>query len=99
MRLPHDQQCEMNLLKRMNTQHKLGIQVDYSLSEDLQRALERLQLKDWIRLIDVATIEASCGKLMRIFLVMPPAVAWYEQIVAQQRENEKKIAHQTILSM
>lgn len=56
--------------------HKFAIQLGYTLDRDEQDALERLMLRDWIRLIDISTVAAMPGKLMRIFRIMPEAVAW-----------------------
>lgn len=42
-----------------------------------QDALERLMMRDWIRLIDVSPAPTSGRGLYRIFRVMPEAVEWF----------------------
>lgn len=76
--MTQEERAEYKVLALMTPDtHKFAIQVNYPLSEEKQQALERLQLRDWIRLIDVADVSAFPGVLMRIFLVMPQAVTWY----------------------
>lgn len=56
---------------------KFCIEIAQRVSEDQQAALERLQLRDWVRLIDISPVATMPGKLFRIFRVMPVAVEWY----------------------
>jgi hypothetical protein len=57
---------------------KLAIQVEYVFQDEkAQKVFEDLLLKDWLRLIDVAPIAISNGKLMKIYRVMPEAIKWY----------------------
>lgn len=56
---------------------KFCIEIAQRVSEDQQAALERLQLRDWIRLIDISPVAAMPGKIFRVFRVMPVAVEWY----------------------
>lgn len=78
------EECEEYRFLMMMTKetHKFAISVQVVLEPDRQHALERLQLKDWIRLIDVSMVAASHGQVMRVFKVMPEAVAWYENVKA-----------------
>lgn len=57
--------------------HKFAIDVFWSGDPAQHQALERMLLRDWIRLIDVSTVAHMPGHLLRIFLVRPEAVAWY----------------------
>ena len=40
--------------------------------------LERLQLRDWVKLIDVSLIANATG-VFRIFRIMPEALEWFKQ--------------------
>lgn len=74
-----DEEAEFRLLHLMTAgTHKFAIEVGYPLDDEQQLAFERLMLKDWIRLIDVSSVVASHGRLMRVFRVMPEAVEWYK---------------------
>ena len=75
---PEEEDAERELLSLMTRDtHKFAIAVDFQLTQAQQHALERLQLRDWIRLIDVSVISVSYGKIVRVFRVMPEAVRWY----------------------
>jgi len=53
-------EAEFRLLQLMTgDSRKFAIEVGYPLNDEQQVALERLMLKDWIRLIDVSPIMAS----------------------------------------
>jgi len=73
-----DEAAEFDLLALMtHDTRKFAISVGYPVLS-VQQALERLQLRDWVRLVDVTTIAATEGKaLMRVFRVMPAAVKWH----------------------
>ena len=73
--------------------YKMAIEVGCPLEEPLQTALERLQVRDWVRLIDVSPIAALRGKLLRIFRVMPDAVQWMES-VRRPTDEEREAMHQ-----
>lgn len=75
---------ELRVLSKMTTDtHKIGIELGLVPIQPLQEALERLQLRDAIRLIDVCPVFCAPGKLMRVFKVMPDAVNWYEKARAE----------------
>ena len=80
-----DEHAEHALLSLMTSEtHKFAIAVDYPLTQAQQDALERLQLRDWIRLIDVSSIAcmpvtAFPVAVFRVFHVMPEAVRWFEK--------------------
>ncbi len=77
-----EQAYEYDLLQLANEHGKFAIAVNYPLSRHQQQALERLQVRQWVQLIDVACTESSSGQLMRIFLVSSSAKLWkttYEQ--------------------
>ena len=72
---------ELELLRLMTKDtHKFALPINYPLTPGQQAALERLMLRDWIRLIDISRIANSDypSTLCRVFRVMPEAVAWYE---------------------
>lgn len=48
-----------------------------------QQAFERLQLRDWIRLIDIKPMAGPGTVLIRLFMAMPDAVAWHRAKRAQ----------------
>lgn len=77
-----DDEDEYEILRYMTSDtHKFVIQVGLTLPQNLQNALERLMLRDWIRLIDISPTPTATGdhRLMRVFRAMPAAVEWYER--------------------
>ena len=88
--LTHEE-AEMSLLSLMTADtHKFAligcnskISLGYVLDDQRQHALERLMLKDWVRLIDVEPISIYPDHMLRIFRVMPEAVAWYAAELAK----------------
>ena len=75
-----DTEAELAILSHMTPgTKKFAVAVGFVFDERHQHAFERLMLRDWIRLIDVAVTLESRGQPMRIFRVMPEAVAWYKQ--------------------
>jgi hypothetical protein len=59
---------------------RLAISFGYALQSSQQQALERLQRRDWVRLIDVSpTRESGPHMVMRAFHVMEPALRWFEK--------------------
>lgn len=75
-----DEEIEHTLLALMTPDtKKLAIEYGYQFDDRAQLALERLQLRDWIRLIDISPVHAAPGRVMRVFRVMPEAVAWFER--------------------
>lgn len=78
-----EEEVEYGVLGLM-TEHtyKFAIEIGYRGTQEFQDALERLQNRPWIRLIDVSLIdgaENARGRIMRIFRVLPDAVAWYRR--------------------
>lgn len=70
-----EEKAELELLKLSSEKGKFAIAVGYPMSQEQQDALERLQLRDWIRLIDVSTIEHDKKfRLFRVFMLTPPAL-------------------------
>lgn len=86
-----DEANEYAILSLMTPEtKKFGIEIGQQLPEDKQAALERLQLRDWVRLIDVSPVAAMPGKIFRIFLVMPVAVEWYTARTVELAFKQKK---------
>ena len=81
VRVPYfsaSEHAEYRILAMMTEDtHKFAIQVGYPLDEAQQAALERLLLRDWVRLIDVTPVAIAPDRTVRVFRVMPEAVAWY----------------------
>ena len=64
------QAAEQKLLGMANGLGKFAIAVGARLTDAEQLALERLQLDDRVRLIDVSTIAEMPGHLFRVFMVI-----------------------------
>lgn len=74
---------ELAILQRANEKGKFAIPVISNvLSNEADSALERLQLREWIRLIDVTFISPSPmpqlppHAVYRVFMLTPQALAW-----------------------
>lgn len=72
-----DEMAEYKVLKLANELGKFALEVASSTGID-QNALERLQLRGWVRLIDVSPIAAYPGRLFRVFAASPEALTWYK---------------------
>jgi len=73
---------EFEILRHMTEETRtFAVPLGVALPQKLQDALERLMLRDWIRLIDVSPTPTATGdlRLMRVFRVMPIAVEWYQR--------------------
>lgn len=77
--MTEDETAERDLLALANERGKFGVEVGYPLDERRQEALERLQERDWIRLIDVSTTAVSQGKVLRLFLLTKAALDWLKK--------------------
>ncbi len=92
--LSREEQAEYYLLLFAELEnHKMSIEVGCPLQVSLQQALERMQMRDWIRLIDVSPIAALPGKLLRIFRVMPVGILWMDGI-ERPIDEEREAMHQ-----
>jgi len=69
---------------------KFVVEIGQALSQPQQDALERLMLRDWIRLIDISPIGSMPGKIFRVFRVMPVAVEWYTARSVEIAFEQKK---------
>lgn len=83
-----DESAEAEILAIMNDKGKFVVPIDAGLDQQQQDALERLMLRDWIRLIDVSPASQAAPhspfQLYRVFRVMPVAVSWFKKFT---REN------------
>jgi hypothetical protein len=71
---------ERQLLSLMSDEFTFGIALTAPLTPDQQFALERLQKREWIRLIDVSIIAfGRPGEVYRKFLVTAPALKWLKR--------------------
>lgn len=59
--------AEFSVLGLANDKRKFALEIGFIGGQSFQDALERAQLKFWIRLIDVSPISEYPGKLFRIF--------------------------------
>jgi hypothetical protein len=76
-RVTTDEEDEAEVLSFMTeSTYKFVVQVGVNLGARTQAALERLMMRDWIRLIDVSTIQGQFG-IYRVFRVEPEAVEWF----------------------
>jgi hypothetical protein len=77
--MTEDEKAEFEILSLMTPDtHKFAIGI-LPFPAHIQFALERLQLRDWIRLIDISPVSATEKPILcRIFRAMPEAIAWHE---------------------
>jgi hypothetical protein len=73
-----DQSEELKILRLASGKGKFAIPVGARMGPSAQFALERLQERDWIRLIDLAPL-ASMPGLYRVFLLTKPALAFLKK--------------------
>lgn len=71
--------AEYDVLSHMNENGKFVIPLGLVLEQHYQDALERLMLRDWIRLIDISPCSTTgmAMVLQRVFIAMPAAREWY----------------------
>lgn len=75
-----EQQHEYEILKLANESGKFAIEVGTDPGgKDLQFALERLQTRRWITLIDISPISEYPGLLFRLFLASDEAMTWFRE--------------------
>jgi hypothetical protein len=75
MSLLPEQVAELEFLRLTSEFGKFAVSVGARLTSDQQGALERLQVRRWITLIDVTPLPIEPG-LFRVFLLEEPARAW-----------------------
>lgn len=81
-----DESVELEIMNLATaTTNKVVVKVDAYLGPERQSALERLQLRGWLRLIDVASINATHGALARIFVLSPAALKWRDDPASRNR--------------
>jgi hypothetical protein len=77
---PEEEQEELKLLRLASERGKFAIAVGYPSPQEQQDALERLQEREWIRLIDVSTINVDDKlRLYRVFLLSKDALAFLKR--------------------
>jgi hypothetical protein len=70
---------EFRILALMTAEtRKFVAPLGMAFAQEQQDALERLMLRDWIRLIDISYAPTAGPGMFRVFRVMPEAIAWYE---------------------
>lgn len=71
-----DDEAQAEILGMASENGKMAIELGLIPKPPLQLALERLQLRGWLRLIDVTPISAVPDRMFRIFLASDEAQAW-----------------------
>jgi hypothetical protein len=80
-----DQREELKLLRLASEKGTFAIGLGANMGKDQQFALERLQIREWIKLIDVTPIAAgrtlATGgvPVYRVFLLAKPALAFLKR--------------------
>jgi hypothetical protein len=78
--LTDEERAELSLLQLASEKGKFAISIGHRLSNERQFALERLQERDWIRLIDVTPITTAGPRdLLRVFMLNAPALAFLKR--------------------
>ena len=73
-----DELAEYEVLKLANENGKFAVEYGAGLSGQQQiDALERMQLRREVILIDMSPLAAYPGKVFRVFLVTPEKLAWF----------------------
>jgi hypothetical protein len=76
--MTEDEAEELKLLKLSSEKGKFAVGIGHKMSPAAQLALERLQEREWIRLIDVTPIAEGPG-VYRVFLLTKPALAFLKR--------------------
>ncbi len=79
------EQAEFAIFKLANEEGKFAIEVGYVLSRPIQKALEQMMMKDWVRLIDLSSVGCVPGRFMRVFRMMPEALAHYRALAKESQ--------------
>lgn len=79
--MTEDEQQEYEVLKLATQEGAFAIEMGL-LMEPVERqlALERLQRRRWITLIDIAPVKQHPGRLFRVFLASPEAMTWFRRV-------------------
>lgn len=72
-----DQKAEVEILGLANEMGKFALELSFVGTPEQQQALERLQVRRWITLADVAPVAAYPGRLFRVFVASDEALAWH----------------------
>jgi hypothetical protein len=74
-----DERFEYEVLSLANEGGKFAIQIGMIMGPDLQNALQRLQERRWVMLIDISPVAIEPGALFRIFLASDDALSWWRK--------------------
>lgn len=74
--MTENQQFEFAILCLANEFGKFALEVGHTGDKDFQLALERLQIRRWVMLIDVSQISIHRDKLFRLFMISQEAYEW-----------------------
>lgn len=78
--MTNEERHEAKILRLANEHGKFAIELGFIGSVDQQQALERLQLRRWILLIDISGVVSHPGRLFRVFMASDEAMAWRAKI-------------------
>jgi hypothetical protein len=90
-RLKTDEEIQAHILGlRTTDRNKFAVALDYVWPSDQhQYVFESLMLRGWIQLIDISRLAAApSAGYMRIFRVLPDAIAWHVQWTADNPKKE-----------
>lgn len=75
-----DQIAEFGVLKMANEHGAFALQLGVPLMPPpLQFALERMQRRGWVTLIDLSPISEHPDRLFRVFLASSAALTWFRR--------------------
>ena len=75
-----DEAAEYTVLKMANDKGKFAVQVGTRMNTVAdQFALERLQERGWVNLIDITPLAHGTTAMFRVFLASKAAMTWFRQ--------------------
>jgi hypothetical protein len=77
--MTNEEREEYELLQLADPQGVFAVGVGLIVPQMKQSALDRLQRRHWIALVEIGAI-SSDGRLMRIFMVSEAALEWFRMI-------------------
>ena len=80
-----EDEADLKLFSLASEKRKFAIAVGHFPGQDLQDALERAQVRDHVRLIDVSTVSATLS-LMRVFMLTDTGM---ERLAALSRDRRQ----------
>lgn len=79
--MTEDERHEYEVLKLATEGGTFAIEIAVRMNPlEKQFALERLQRRRWITLIDISPVNQHPGRLFRVFLASPEAMTWFRRV-------------------